>query len=187
MSYLIIAEWDENFHPTKINNAQTLEEADILVDTLINEHGYVNAFHAPEPPTRDTRYIIVDPVVKTISIDDAELKDRLKAALNTHRYNVEVGGITVGGVPVQTDRESRANLIAARIKASEDALYTVKWKTSNGFVTLDATTITAAADAVADHVQLCYATEADIIDDIDAGLLTTEAGVIAAFDAVVIV
>lgn len=86
--------------------------------------------------------------------------------LSAYRYEQENGGVTVGQMTVQTHRESRADLIGARIKAKEDAGYTVQWKTENGFVTLDAASVIAAADAAEAHVQKCFAAEKTVTDNI---------------------
>jgi hypothetical protein len=91
-----------------------------------------------------------------------------KGELAAIRYSKEVGGILVGGVPVATDRETQSKLIAARILAKENAVYTVNWKTSAGFVALNAATIIAVADAVASHVQACFDREAVLFAEIDA-------------------
>lgn len=120
-------------------------------------------------------------VVDTWVVRDLPEEDRnarLLAALADHRYEVETGGVTLNGLTIQTDRDTRANLIAARIKAKEDPDYSVVWKTDTAFVTLDAAAILQAADAVADHVQRCYETEANVsavIDDYTSAQAVVEA------------
>lgn len=110
-------------------------------------------------------------------------KALLKSYLASYRWQVETGGITVGGATIQTDRETRSNLVASRILAKEDADYTLKWKTGSGaFVTLNATAIIAAANAAAAHVAKCFTSEETVSAAIDDGTHTTEADVKAAFD-----
>lgn len=82
--------------------------------------------------------------------------------LASRRYSEEVKGIVIRQVNVDTDRETQSKLVAVRILAKEDAEYFVKWKTSRGFVTLDASTIIALADAVRGHVQTCYDRESEL-------------------------
>lgn len=109
--------------------------------------------------------------VWSISASDVSLsaaKTEAKAVLAGNRYAAEVAGITVNGVAIDTDRDTQGTLTAARIMAKEDPGYSVKWKTQNGFVTLDAATLIALADAVLNHVQLCFDNEANISDSIDA-------------------
>jgi hypothetical protein len=79
--------------------------------------------------------------------------------LADYRYEKEVGGVTVSSVPVNTDRETQSKLIAVRILAKEDVNYSVDWKGTDGFVTLNAATIIAIADAVATYVQACFSRE----------------------------
>jgi hypothetical protein len=111
-----------------------------------------------------------------------ELAARLLPELAAYRYEVETSGITVNGMSVQTDRQSRADLTAARIKAQEDSNYSTKWKTPDGFVTLDSSTILTIADAVHNHVQAAFETEATVEDEIKNGTLTTTSEVKARFD-----
>jgi hypothetical protein len=42
----------------------------------------------------------------------------------------------------------------------------VEWKTENGFVTLDAASEIAVADAAEAHVQKCFAAEKSVTDNI---------------------
>lgn len=90
-----------------------------------------------------------------------------KAELAAIRYAKETGGIVVSGAPIATDRDTQAKLIAVRIKAKENASYTVNWKTAGGFVSLDAATIIAIADAVSAHIQACFDREAVLTAAID--------------------
>lgn len=83
------------------------------------------------------------------------------------RYEVEVGGIVVGGVSVQTDRESQKRLDVCARRVRENASYTVRWKGPDGFVTLTAPDILAIADAVDDHVQAAFNCEAVAVQAID--------------------
>lgn len=99
--------------------------------------------------------IVADP-----SPHDLPLEDRraaMIAALAETRWQHEVGGTVFNGTPLATDRETTAILTAAYVKAKEDAGYTIRWKTGAGtFVTLDAATIIAIADAARGHVQACF-------------------------------
>ena len=50
-------------------------------------------------------------------------------------------------------------LIGSRIVAKEDATYTADWKFADGFATLTAAELIAAANAVGAHVRACFAAE----------------------------
>lgn len=99
----------------------------------------------------------------------ADAKIRLKA----RRYQAETSGTVIGGSSVDTDRDTQAKLIAARVMAKEDASYTINWKLPAGFVVLDATTIIAIADGVRTHVQNCFDNEAALTTAIDLATTTT--------------
>lgn len=105
-------------------------------------------------------------------------KAELLARAQAKRRSVEVGGTTIGGIPVYTDPESQAKIHAARTAAKEDAGYTVKWKTSAGtFATLSAAQIIGLADGVRAHVQACFAAEEAVAAKINNNTYTTFAQV----------
>ena len=90
----------------------------------------------------------------------AGAKAAKKAEIEAARYAAEIAGVTVGGVVVKTDRESQALITGAALKATQDGTYSCTWKAESGFVTLNAATIIAVADAVRTHVQTCFDAEA---------------------------
>ncbi len=72
---------------------------------------------------------------------------------------------------------SQALITGAALKATQDAAYTCTWKAESGFVTLEAETVLAVADAVRTHVQTCFDTEyakcvlidaAQTVEDVEA-------------------
>lgn len=109
-------------------------------------------------------------IISIRALTSAELLAKAQAK----RRALEIGGITVGGVPVYTDPESQSKLHAARTAAKEDSGYTLDWKGSGGsFVTLNAQTIIAIADAVRAHVQACFSAEKNVGAKISNGTYTT--------------
>jgi hypothetical protein len=89
-------------------------------------------------------------------------KDKLQE-IAAARYEVETGGAAVNGMAIDTSRESQALITGAALAATLDANYICRWKTGAGFVTLDAATIIAAAQAVRAHVQEAFNREAELI------------------------
>lgn len=71
-----------------------------------------------------------------------------------YRRQKENGGITVSGVEIQTDVETRASLLGAKELGTS-----IDWKTENGFVTLTAEQISSIATAVGRHLQKCFSAE----------------------------
>ena len=96
------------------------------------------------------------------------------------RYAVETGGVTVGGVPIPSDRDTQAKLTAAFLLAQVNPQATFQWKAGAGFVTLDAASVGQIAVAIGEFVQAAYATESQVAAAIIAGTITTTAQIDAA-------
>jgi hypothetical protein len=135
--------------------------------------------------------VVVEWNIGTLGIrDDAALAavdivpPRLLNYAARKRRQGEQAGITVGGVPVATDRESQAMLTGAAVMAQANPSFSTQWKGPDGvFVTLSATQIVALAEAVAMHVATCFATEAGVVEGINANprTITTTEQIDAAF------
>ena len=86
------------------------------------------------------------------------------------RYAVESSGIVVDGIPIDTDRHSRAAMMEV-FKAMQDGFVTssINLKTSNGFTPdLDIAAMTSIVSATMTHVQEAFNKEARLFADIDA-------------------
>lgn len=92
--------------------------------------------------------------------DDLKIRRELIA---NKRFEVETGGIEIGGVKIPTNRETQQVLAAMYVRAIADSGYTVKFKSENGFVDLMAEQIIAIASAVHDHVQQSFNRESDLL------------------------
>lgn len=90
------------------------------------------------------------------------------------------GGLTVAGIAIQSDDTTQARLHAVRYMADLNPAFTVQWKTENGYVTLDATTIVALSNAMMAHVQNCFNAEAIVLDQLET--YETAAEMKAAFE-----
>jgi len=107
------------------------------------------------------------------SLDDdltsAQLGDRLKAEVADKRWRIETGGLTVGGMPVDTSDRTKLLVTGARIRADAEPEAEFRWKAASGvFVTLTSEQIIAIADALAAFVQALFDAESDHVDAIDA-------------------
>ncbi len=98
----------------------------------------------------------------------ANLKSEKVAALASKRWQVETGGIVVGGATIATDRESQSLIDGAYAGALRHPGTVIKFKGVDGWVTLDAATMIAIGDAVFFHVQACFAREEELAAAIDA-------------------
>ncbi len=126
----------------------------------------------------------IDPPL-TQSAYDAVAGEVLEAQLLDHaasaRWRKETGGISLAGQPIATDRESQALISGAFALVQQQPETTIRFKTPTGFVTLDAAQMTAIAITVAQHVQACFAIEADVAGDIASGEITSTVEIDAAF------
>lgn len=96
-----------------------------------------------------------------------DIKPAMKASLAAKRYGIETGGITVGGKKIITDRDSQYMISGAVNAVNLDPLRIIKFKTAEGFIELNKDAIIFLASAVADHVQACFAREADLTSLVD--------------------
>lgn len=97
-----------------------------------------------------------------------QVKIELKNIVAAKRYEKEVGGVDVGGIIVKTDPESQAKLTGAWARVQQKQNVLIDWKGSNGWVKLNKNAIEGLADAIGEHVQLCFSTEKEKCDTIDA-------------------
>lgn len=118
-------------------------------------------------------------------IEAYEILPDLVAYAARKRWEKEVGGTEVAGMPVFTDDRSKTLIMGARQAADADPGFTTQWKTATGsFITLDATMIMAISNAVLAHVAACFAREAGVIAAIEDETIATIAEIDDAFDAV---
>ena len=93
-----------------------------------------------------------------------------RESIEKARYAVESSGIVVDGIPIDTDRHSRATIMEV-FKAMQDGFVAgpVKLKTSTGFTPdLDIAAMTSIVSATMAHVQEAFNKEARLFADIDA-------------------
>ncbi|MDO8840673.1 MAG: DUF4376 domain-containing protein [Parvibaculum sp.] len=109
-------------------------------------------------------------------------KEMLAAHAADTRWQVECGGLEAGGVQIATDDRSKMMIGFAQARALANPAYMTGWKGADGaFVMLDASVVIAIANAVAAHVEACFALEATVLAAIAAGTMTTTAEIDAAF------
>ena len=90
------------------------------------------------------------------------------------RYQAEIGGIELQGLPIATDDRSKTLINGSALKALRNSAYTLRWKTEEGFIDLPADQVLVMADAVADHVQACFDREAELQAAVADGSITAE-------------
>ncbi|WP_278400412.1 DUF4376 domain-containing protein [Stutzerimonas kunmingensis] len=104
----------------------------------------------------------------------AARRQRLIQQIADRRWQAEVAGIDVGGMHIDTGRDSQALITGATVQAMLDPNYSLRWKTVAGFVDLTAEQIIAVATAARGHVQACFNREAELLDALSAGTFSPE-------------
>ncbi len=100
------------------------------------------------------------------------------------RQAKQVSGITLNGIWIETDPESRGILTGAYVLAKDNPNFAIpNWKIADGvYVTLDRDMIISAGDAVTAFVQACFDKNREIDDKIASGEITTRDEIVAAFE-----
>jgi len=107
----------------------------------------------------------------------AKLKEQALDRLASRRWQAENGGVIVAGIRVATDDRSKLLIADAGRRAEADSSFTTKWKSRDGWVTLNATALIGLRNAVFAHVAACFAREAELADAVAAA--DTAAGLVA--------
>lgn len=153
---------------------------DRLTPEIIDAHGADPVVEGPQPTGEPWQHVEPDGVeqvgglwrtryvVKPDELDEDGLnaqRDLKLAALAAKRWEVETGGIVIGGMPVKTDEDTQRKIVGAYVQATRNPSMTVRWKVGPAtFVTLDANTIIAIGDAVTAHIQAAFGRESELAD-----------------------
>ena len=190
MSYIVISQWDEANNPTKTKIVETVEDAELYTQKakdLPDGEACPNAFWAEVEDNVQINFIKVNQSGNGIVVDDVaqseNAKKELKASLAHHRWLKENAGVNFNNVTIQTDRDSRANLMVNSFRAQENPTEFFVWKTKDGFINFSAAEMIDAANASAAHVEQCFEAEYLVEIKIDDGTFTTVNEVTEAFDA----
>lgn len=116
----------------------------------------------------------------TIALLQAQIADLTQPAEYTaqqriaaRRYQAQVAGTALDGMPVDTSTDSQALITGAALAAVLDSTYVCRWKMADGTrVELDAKMIIAVASAVRDHIQACYDREDELLTAVAEGTFT---------------
>ena len=87
------------------------------------------------------------------------------------RWEIETGGIVINGINISTDERSQGMINRAYAYMQARNISSIKYKTENGFIDLDFATLTTIALAVGAHVQACFSAEAEIVNQINNGVI----------------
>lgn len=103
--------------------------------------------------------------------DLATYKTERKDAVSQKKWEVETGGITIDGAVIDTTRESQGLINGAyslALRKADQPGFSINFRGSNGWVTLDAATMIAIGEAVALHIQASFDRFRELEEAIDA-------------------
>ena len=126
-------------------------------------------------PKKDGNFYVQNWEIFEYGSDEAEhdlyaaiAKQEKLQEISKFRYALEVGGITVDGMHVKTDRESQAQLASALMMINQGFASQINWKSESGWISLDKNKILVLSKAVALHVQGCFNIEQFHVKRIEA-------------------
>lgn len=90
------------------------------------------------------------------------------------RYIAEISGTTIEGMPIDTGRDSQGLITGAAVQAIIDPEYSLRWKTTAGFVDLTGAQVLGVASAVRAYVQACFDRESALLDAVADVSITAE-------------
>lgn len=159
--------WDENF----------------ISDTAIIPEGVV------EVSSEQRDELLANPVTRrwqngnVVEYSPPQMPVNLPAYAAAKRWEREVSGTVWNGWPVLSDRESQSKIIAEAVAIEKgERVDGDPWKFADGeFRPLTNEQMDELAAAVRLHVRNSYGIEAQVLAAIEAGAITTEAQIDAAF------
>lgn len=109
--------------------------------------------------------------IKTKEQIDQENYESWPSRIAAKRYDEETKGLTFtlpstsNTVTVSTDRQSQGLVTGAVMQAEKASSgWTKQWKTRDGFVNMTANDIIEMGDVIANHVQMVFDREAELIE-----------------------
>lgn len=138
-----------------------LDNWNVVVDSEVKFKYFFNEGHENGLPVEfDAKYDRGN-VVYEIVDPQPLLKVKLQE-LAEFRWKVETAGLDFYGNMIDTSRESQMLIMGARLAAMSDESFVFDWKSSDGWMQIDAQTIIAISDAVRAHIQDCFTREKEI-------------------------
>ncbi len=178
----MLLEYDKNtgeilglFAPGTIeaDNLIILEDEEIIdkINHFILEYPFKSKYYYVNIETKE---IVERPTIYHIwtgtswIIDIEKAKEDKKNEIATKRWEEETSGILYNDIFIKTDRDSQSAMFNIALIAMQDPTYTCKWKTQDGFITLNASQILEIASMIRAHVQACFDKESLLYEQIDA-------------------
>ncbi|MET3485349.1 DUF4376 domain-containing protein [Methylobacterium sp. 1973] len=147
---------------------------------------YPNGFYGPLPPREPANAAIYARLLAAGVQAQAYAPPPvdLAAYIADAHAALRDGGVTIGGMRIKTDAESRGLIDGAYALSQAQPEKTIDFKAASGWVGIDSQTMQTVAVAVGQWVQACYSAYRKLDEGRAAGTVTTTAQVDAAFTAV---
>lgn len=161
------------------DDAITVPAANLQDPAMREQYGITEQ---PDPVRGDDRYYWNTSEGSAVK-DMLTLKAIKMGEIADARYNAEVGGVSVGGMRIKTDRESQAQLSSAFTSLSGGLIENTPWKSESGWVEVTLEDIRPIAQVVAAHVRSCFALEKAMQEQLDEFVELGDVHAVIAFDA----
>jgi hypothetical protein len=101
--------------------------------------------------------------------DLEEVKNELKVAIATVRYNTEIAGTTLeDGTKVLTDRDTQAAANNVYTALSNGFITNANWKNPEGWTTVTSESFLPIISAISDHVKACFDIEFNLVETLNS-------------------
>ena len=157
------------------------QQGDNFASPIANEAelaAVLKTYNAPLPAWLYNAPSFIQPTPTSYS------KDQLKAYARDRRWRKEQGGLTLSsGMPILTDDRAQAKVNGVMAAAARNAGFATKWHAADGSVhDMTAAQCIAMSDELQAHIDGCFAISAEVVNQIDAGAITTRDQIDAAFE-----
>lgn len=148
-------------------------------DSLSEQYKLVERWIESNPTTEidvkvgETIQFSNDKILITYNYDLPDIdvfKDHVKSKVANKRWQVETGGVTIDGTGYATDRESQIKYTAVVVAISkvDPATWYIDWKTSEGFIKLNAQQMMIIVDIIMSHIQTSFTKESEFETSINS-------------------
>ncbi|MEM2159359.1 MAG: DUF4376 domain-containing protein [Candidatus Nitrosotenuis sp.] len=107
-------------------------------------------------------------IAQQVAIMLEDTKRQMLTHLAAERFKFETKGIIVNGTMFSTSRENQSTITSIYSASIINPAIVIDWKTSDGWIKLNATQINEVAQAVAEHVQRSFSIEKTVHELINA-------------------
>lgn len=159
----------EGFPPMQISTRLPYEGED--VEAVIRHYAPVSLWVLSKTPVvapeLGTKGEVKAPEPPPVTFESVKADKKVQIA--EWRWQREVGGVSVGGTKIRTDRESQAQITSTLTSLEQGLLSSVDFKAQDGtWIKLTLDGVKEVARAVAQHVQQSFTIERQLVEMVEA-------------------